>query len=82
VKLPRDISGRHLVKALAILGYRPTRQSGSHIRVTTSVNGAHHLTVPLHSPIRSGTLAKILADVASHHSLSRNELIEKLFDGH
>jgi predicted RNA binding protein YcfA (HicA-like mRNA interferase family) len=82
VKLPRDVTGARLVKALAILGYYRTRQTGSHVRLNTQVNGSHHLTVPLHNPIRPGTLATILADVARHHSLSRSELIEKLFDGH
>jgi predicted RNA binding protein YcfA (HicA-like mRNA interferase family) len=32
MKLARDITGQQLVKALKILGYAPTRQSGSHIR--------------------------------------------------
>jgi predicted RNA binding protein YcfA (HicA-like mRNA interferase family) len=32
VKLPRDVSGPELVKALAVLGYQPTRQKESHIQ--------------------------------------------------
>ena len=44
MKLPRDVSGARLVKALAALGYRA-----------------------------------ILGDVASHHDLSRDELVQKLF---
>jgi predicted RNA binding protein YcfA (HicA-like mRNA interferase family) len=35
MRLPRDIDGPKLVKALSVLGYEPTRQKGSHIRVTT-----------------------------------------------
>lgn len=34
MKLPRDVSGAQLVKALLVLGYPATRQTGSHIRLT------------------------------------------------
>jgi predicted RNA binding protein YcfA (HicA-like mRNA interferase family) len=34
MKLPRDVSGNQLAKALAVLGYRVSRQTGSHIRLT------------------------------------------------
>jgi predicted RNA binding protein YcfA (HicA-like mRNA interferase family) len=34
MRLPRDLSGSDLVKALGRLGYRVTRQSGSHIRLS------------------------------------------------
>jgi predicted RNA binding protein YcfA (HicA-like mRNA interferase family) len=34
MKLPRDLSGAELAKALAQLGYRVTRQTGSHLRLT------------------------------------------------
>ena len=30
MKLPRDLSGADLVKALGRIGYRVTRQTGSH----------------------------------------------------
>ncbi len=39
----------------------------------------HTITVPLHDPLRVGTLATILADVAVHHELTRDDLIFKLF---
>ena len=35
MKLPRDLSGAELVKALVRVGYRVTRKTGSHIRVST-----------------------------------------------
>jgi predicted RNA binding protein YcfA (HicA-like mRNA interferase family) len=35
MKLPRDITGAELAKALVNLGYHTTRQTGSHIRLTT-----------------------------------------------
>jgi predicted RNA binding protein YcfA (HicA-like mRNA interferase family) len=36
VRLPRDLGSADLVRALAQLGYAVTRQTGSHIRLTTS----------------------------------------------
>jgi predicted RNA binding protein YcfA (HicA-like mRNA interferase family) len=78
MKLPRDISGKNLIKALSILGYQVTRQTGSHIRLTTEQNGQHSLTIPAHNPLRVGTLNSILKDVANHHALSLKELIKIL----
>lgn len=78
MRLPRDISGLELVKALRPLGYLESRQSGSHIRLTTEENGSHHITIPKHNPIKLGTLASILDDVANHHQLSRSELMLRL----
>ena len=54
MRLPRDLDGDDLVKALRIFGYELTRQTGSHMRLTTSVHGGHHVTVPKHSPLRRG----------------------------
>jgi predicted RNA binding protein YcfA (HicA-like mRNA interferase family) len=80
MKLPRNLSGDELIAALTRLGYRPTRQRGSHIRLTTEQNGKHDVTVPRHDPLRLGTLAAILRDVAAHFGLSRDELLQRLFD--
>jgi predicted RNA binding protein YcfA (HicA-like mRNA interferase family) len=79
VRLPRDVSGDDLARALGTLGYRVTRQTGSHLRLTTSERGEHHVTVPRHAALRVGTLAGVLGDVAAHFSLSREELVERLF---
>ncbi len=79
MKLPRDVSGAKLVRLLGSLGYTVTRQSGSHIRLTCDKPRQHHLTIPNHDELRIGTLAAILGDVASHHGLSREALVEKLF---
>lgn len=79
MKLPRGLTGAQLVKALAALGYRVTRQTGSHVRLTCPSPTPHHLTVPAHDPLRVGTLAGILADVGAHHKLSREEVLERLF---
>ena len=79
MKLPRDISGNQLIKNLKPLGYTVTRQTGSHIRLSTEQNGQHHITIPQHDPLKIGTLSAILADIAAHFNLSKNELIEFLF---
>ena len=79
MRLPRDLSGRDLAKALGRLGYQTTHQTSSHLRLTTRQNGEHHVTVPDHNPIRVGTLAGVLADVAQHHNLTRDRLIQLLF---
>jgi predicted RNA binding protein YcfA (HicA-like mRNA interferase family) len=79
MKLPRDVSGAQLVKALGRLGYRVSRQAGSHVRLTCEQPKQHHITIPNHDSLRIGTLAAILNDVASHHGFSREALVEKLF---
>ncbi len=80
-RLPRDVSGQDLARRLRVFGYQVTRQTGSHMRLTTLQRGEHHVTIPQHDPLRIGTLAAILADVAEHFELSREELIEQLFRG-
>lgn len=79
MKLPRDLSGADLARALEAFGYRVTRQTGSHMRLTTSERGEHHVTIPAHATLRLGTLAGIVGDVASHFDLSRDELARRLF---
>ena len=80
MRLPRDVSGDDLASALADLGYRVTRQTGSHLRLTTRERGEHHVTVPRHVALRVGTLAGILGDVAQHAGVTREALLERLFD--
>ena len=80
MKVPRDISAEQLIKSLTKLGYQITRQKGSHIRLTALINSEeHHITIPNHSPVKIGTLNKILKDIAEHNNLSKEDLIEKLF---
>lgn len=80
MKLPRDLSGSDLVKALGRVGYQVTRQTGSHIRLTRNSSGSHHVTVPAHDPLKIGTLASVLSDVAQNLEVSREELARMLFD--
>jgi predicted RNA binding protein YcfA (HicA-like mRNA interferase family) len=78
-KIPRNVSGSDLVAALRVLGYQMVRQSGSHLRLTSQTNGTHHVTIPAHRPIKTGTLVGgILKPVAMHHKMTIEELVKKL----
>jgi len=78
MRLPRDVDGPHLVKALSVLGYEATRQKGSHIRVTTLRDGENHEVIPYHHPIKAGTLSSILKRIAAHHGISVEQLLGML----
>ncbi len=73
------MSSEDLVKALARFEYVIDRQTGSHIPLTTQLNGEHHLTIPAHDPLKVSTLNAILPDVAEHFHLSREDLLTQLF---
>lgn len=79
MKLPRDVGGVELAKALSRIGYEVTRQTGSHIRLTYTGPREHHVTIPAHSPLKLGTLAGILGEVAAHQGLTRDQLLQQLF---
>jgi predicted RNA binding protein YcfA (HicA-like mRNA interferase family) len=78
MKLPRDVDGPQLVKALGALGYEVTRQTGSHIRITTQLDGENHEVIPYHHPIKVGTLSAILKRIAGHHGMTLDDLLQKL----
>jgi predicted RNA binding protein YcfA (HicA-like mRNA interferase family) len=78
MKLPRDLSGDDLVKGLRRVGYELSRQKGDHVYMTTTQNGEHHVTIPLHNPVRIGTLASILDAVAAHLRMDRFELLRQM----
>jgi predicted RNA binding protein YcfA (HicA-like mRNA interferase family) len=79
MKLPRDLDAKDLSKRLSRYGYSVTRQTGSHLRLSTTQGGEHHLTIPAHGPLRVGTLNGILSDVAAHLKKSKDELLRELF---
>lgn len=83
-KLPRDVSGKTLAKLLnQKYGYEVTRQSGSHIRLTGSFSGTpHHITIPDHSPVKIGTLNKILKEITDYLKTDKETLIRELFSFH
>ena len=80
MKLPRDLSGEALAILLGKYGYKVTRQTGSHMRLTTNDKGAeHHLTVPRHKPLRVGTLSSIIGGLAVYLELDKDSLANELF---
>jgi len=80
LRLPRDLAGTDLAALLRRYGYEVTRQTGSHIRLTSRLRGTeHHVTVPRHQQLRLGTLSAILSDVASYLERTRGEVAEELF---
>jgi len=80
LKLPRDISGAELASLLGRYGYEVTRQTGSHLRLTSTARGTeHHITIPAHRSLRVGTLSGILTDAASYLEMGKEELAEGLF---
>jgi predicted RNA binding protein YcfA (HicA-like mRNA interferase family) len=78
MKLPRDLSGDEIVKGLRRVGYEIARQKGDHVQMTTHKNGEHHVTIPLHKPVKIGTLAAILDSVASHLQVQRTQLLKDM----
>ena len=78
MRISRDLPGADLVKRHGRLGYQVTRQTGSHIRLTSRAHGEHHVTIPDHDPLRIGTLAAIFDGVAAHHGITRDELLQRL----
>jgi predicted RNA binding protein YcfA (HicA-like mRNA interferase family) len=79
MKLPRNLSASELVKALNKYHYSVERQKGSHIRLTTTLKGQHHITIPNHDPLKIGTLSAILGDVANHLDTTKEEVVQELF---
>ena len=51
----------------------------SHIRLTTTQQGEHHITIPNHDPIRLGTLSSIISDVAIHFKKTKEEIAGEFF---
>jgi predicted RNA binding protein YcfA (HicA-like mRNA interferase family) len=64
MKTPKSLSAKEFIKLLKIYGYEVVSQKGSHIKVTTTRNGQHHLAIPHHDPIKIGTLNAIIRQVA------------------
>lgn len=67
-KMPH-VSGAAVVKALEGLGFQKLRQSGSHVIMRRGSKGC---VVPMHSEVKTGTLAGVLrqADVTPEEFIS------------
>lgn len=74
MKLPRGVPAERLVAAREKLGYEVIRQKGSHVRLRHTRPPAHLITVPWHSPLKTGTLHAILSEVARMRSTTVDAL--------
>ena len=57
MKVPRDVNGADAVKALCRLGFEVRRQTGSHLIMR---KGGRTVVVPMHKPIKPGTLSGLI----------------------
>jgi predicted RNA binding protein YcfA (HicA-like mRNA interferase family) len=78
VKLPKGVSADRLLRALSSVGYIVVRQKGSHVRLSHPGPPAHKISVPLHYPLKTGTLHAILSEVAQMRSVTIDFLAELL----
>jgi predicted RNA binding protein YcfA (HicA-like mRNA interferase family) len=79
MKLPRDLSGVELAKALCKHhAYLEVHQVGSHIILQTDSPTSHRIAIPAHPNLRIGTLNAILRAVAAHKGISREEILSHL----
>lgn len=79
MKRPRDISTKQLIRKLRKYGYEPTRQTGSHVRLTTNRGGQHHITIPQKRQLTIGKINAVLWELVRHFGVPRNKLMEQLF---
>ena len=79
MKLPRDLSGEDLIRALCRdWGYAHVHQVGSHVILQTAAPSPHRLSVPNHSPLRIGTLNAILRAVAQAKRVTKEDILQSL----
>ena len=71
MKLPRDLSGDEVCRALKRLGFEFVRQTGSHRHY---VKDSLHPCVPMHREIKPKTLQSILKQA----EITVEELLDKL----
>jgi predicted RNA binding protein YcfA (HicA-like mRNA interferase family) len=75
MKIPRNLSGKELVKILEKFGYEVSRQKGSHVRLTHFQKGLH-ISIPMHNLLKLGTLSGILTDVSEQLNISKEEILK------
>jgi len=79
LKIPRDLSGRHVAKVLCKRwDYREVHQEGSHIILETDHPSHQRIPVPDHAAVRVGTLNSILRLVAAHKGVDKHVVLATL----
>ena len=59
----KQFSGKEIIKIFESRGFEVKRTVGSHVRLTLFKNGtSYHVTIPLHNPLKKGTLHAIVKD--------------------
>ncbi len=71
MKLPRDLPGRAVVRALQRLGFQFAHQAGSHAIMK---KGVRTVVVPQHKAIKPGTLKSLIEQAG----ITLEELVRKL----
>lgn len=62
----KQFSGKELVKIFEVNGFVVKRTVGSHVRLSLEkIDFSYHVTIPLHNPIKKGTLHGIIKDFES-----------------
>lgn len=49
------------------------------MRLTTTISGGFHITIPTHKSLKIGTLNNILSDIADYLEINKEELLLELF---
>ena len=78
MKLPRGVSSSRLVHAVEYFGSEMVRQKGSHTMFRHPGPPVHTITMPLHNPLKTGTLHGILSEVARMRAIPLESLCELL----
>jgi predicted RNA binding protein YcfA (HicA-like mRNA interferase family) len=79
MKLPRNVSGDQFADHLCRRwDYKRVTQVGSHIMLRTEMPSGARQVIPAHNPMRIGTFAKILAQVAEHKGVTREDILRDL----
>ncbi len=59
----KQLSGKEIIKIFESHGFEVKRIVGSHVRLTLRQNdSSYHVTIPLHNPVKKGTLHGIIKD--------------------
>jgi len=79
MKIPRDISSNDIIQLLKKYDYKITRQTGSHIRLTSNLKGKeHNITIPSHKDLKVGTINSILNDIPKYLEIKKEILTKNL----
>ena len=79
MRIPRNISGKELIKSLEKIGYENYSSKRKSYSKTSKFPEEHHLTIPNHEPIKIGTLSSIPGEIAKYRNLKKEDLVNQLF---